>query len=153
MHGLIEELYQYHKEKAVHLLDLERGTEELSEDQPLEKRIEIFQDLFEPFYCAAESAHHSNEEAILAELRKTDAPIHRRVDEISADHEAFERISTKIWARMSDQATSPAELRAAIAEFVGYYKDHADGEEMIFFPIADAHLRDSHWRRVRKIWK
>lgn len=153
MHGLIEELYQYHRDKAGHLLDLERGTDELSEDHPLEKRIEIFRELFEPFRCAAESAHHYNEEAILAELRKTDAPIHRRVDEISADHVAFERISSKIWTRMSDPATSPAELRASVTEFIGYYKDHADGEEMIFFPSADTHLNDSHWRRIRKVWK
>ena len=153
MHELIEELQQYHKEKARHLFDLERCVVSLGENGPNEEYAQLLRAMFEPFQNVAEVAHHHNEEAIFDELCKTSAPIHRRVNEISGDHQAFGRIILEISTKIIDQSVSCAELCSTIGSFVAIYKDHADGEENIFFPVADKFLQDKHWNRICKAWK
>ena len=153
MHELIQELQLYHREKARNLFDLERCVESLLADRPSRKYAQTLRGLFEPFQNTAEIAHHHNEEIILLELRKTPAPIHRRVDEISADHRAFDKIIVEISTKMTDDSVGCAELCSTIQNFVATYNDHASGEENIFFPIADKFLEVSHWRRIEKAWK
>ena len=109
--------------------------------------------MFKPFQDASEVAHHHNEELILAELRNTPASIHRRVEEISGDHQAFNRIIDEISTKIISHSTSCAELCATINSFVATYKDHAAGEENIFFPMADEYLEDHHWRAIEKAWQ
>ena len=153
MHELIQELQQYHREKARNLFDLEKSVNNLLENGSSEEYGQTLQALFEPFQNIAEVAHHQNEEVILSELRKTSAPIHRRVDEISADHEAFDRKIVEISTKIIDHSVSCTELCSTIKSFVAIYKDHADGEENIFFPMADKYLTGSHWGRIKKAWK
>lgn len=152
MHELIEELRLYHKEKARHLLDLENAVADLKEDNSQPKNMQRVRTCFEPFRCQAESAHHSNEELILLELRRTRAPIHRRVEELSSDHHAFDRICNRIWRGIADDSASSVDLASQIEHFISVYKDHAAGEDAIFFPMADKFLQDEHWLRVKKAW-
>lgn len=153
MHELIVELQKYHRTKLRHLGVLERYVGGMSEDDSRSEHAARIKVLFEPFYDTAEGAHHRNEEAILLELRKTSAPLHRRVEEISGDHDAFTGIIARISAQLDCESVGCAELRASILNFIAIYRDHAAGEESIFFPIADKYLGDAHWRRVRDAWK
>lgn len=151
MHGFIEELQQYHHDKAHHLRDLQAFSLALAEDGTDRVKEELTE-LFEPFRNKTEVAHHRNEELILLHLRTTDAPIHRKVNEISADHAAFERIIHRITAMIIDADVSRAELSATVQSFVTIYNDHAGGEENIFFPIADEYLGDREWQAVAQNW-
>jgi len=153
MHELIEDLKEYHSAKARHLFELEECINRHPDRGALGEYAETVQALFAPFQNTVEVAHHHNEEIILRELRLTSAPIHRRVDEISGDHQAFNRIVTGISAKLNDESTIFAELQLTIRRFVDIYKDHATGEETIFFPIADRYLQDSHWQRIEKDWR
>ena len=153
MHYLIEELRGYHREKAVHLFNLEKGVADLSMRVNFKNRTRTIQALFEPFCNSTEVAHHHNEEIILAELRLTPAPIHRRVEEISGDHQAFDRISGEIQLKIANEAVGLEELRSTINRFIDIYKDHASGEDAIFFPIADQYLKPNQWQAIKKMWK
>jgi len=150
---LIDQLLEYHKVKSRHLLDLETGIDGLPEDDNPQQRKQKLQTLFSVFQNNAEESHHHNEELILSELRRTDAPIHRRVEEISADHKAFNRIADDISKKLSSESVSPGDLYSVIGHFIETYKDHANGEETIFFPIAERYLRKSHWSRIKKAWR
>lgn len=151
MHGFIEELRLYHHEKAHHLRDLQDFAARLVyEENPAQK--DELTELFAPFGTEPEQAHHRNEELILLHLRTTEAPIHRKVNEISADHEAFERILQRITGMIIDADVSRGELSDAIRNFVAIYNDHASGEENIFFPIADEFMSDRTWRAVADDW-
>ena len=151
MHGFIEELQQYHHDKAGHLHDLQNYSVRLADDRQESSKEELTE-LFEPFRSKLESAHHRNEELILLHLRTTDAPIHPKVKDISADHAAFDRIIERITAMIFDAAVTRAELSATIQSFVTIYNDHAGGEENIFFPIADQYLTAREWRAVGNDW-
>lgn len=153
MHRLIVELQTYHRKKARHLFELETCISGLSENDSSDDYRDSLKVLFEPFQSATEIAHHHNEELILGELRRTSAPIHRRVEEISGDHDAFSRIVVEISTKLNDDSTSCAELCSTIRRFMEIYNDHAAGEESIFFPIADRYLQESHWQRIAKAWK
>jgi hemerythrin-like domain-containing protein len=153
VHELIVELQQYHRTKARHLFELETYVDIVSENESSETIAQTLRMLFEPFQDATEAAHHHNEELILHALRTTSAPIHRRVEEISGDHIAFERIIVQISGKLNNPTCDSAELCANVRRFVAIYKDHAEGEENIFFPIADKHLKVSHWRKIRNAWK
>ena len=153
MHDLIEELQEYHRTKARHLFDLEKGVANLSNKQNFATRTQTVQALFEPFCNSPEIAHHHNEEIIVAELRLTSAPIHRRVDEISGDHQAFDRISGDIQLKIASEAVGLEELRSTIDRFIDIYKDHAAGEDTIFFPIADQYLQARNWQNIKRMWK
>ena len=153
MHELIENLQEYHRQKARHLFELESCVNDLIEFGPSEGYAQTLRTLFEPFQNTTEVAHHHNEELILGELRNTSAPIHRRVDEIPTDHEAFNKIVVEIATQIRDPEVGCAELCAIIKNFVLNYSDHADGEESIFFPIADKYLQSDHWSRIQQAWK
>jgi len=153
MHELIVELQRYHSMKAHHLAKLETCISNLTEDTWHDEVRLILVDLFEPFQTSAEEEHHFNEELILQELRKTSAPIHRRVEEISGDHGAFNRISAQISGTLNDKSSGYVEISSTINRFVNIYKDHAAGEESIFFPTANQYLKESHWRCIAAEWK
>ena len=91
MHGFIEELQQYHHDKASHLDALQKFCNVLTDSKSECSKAELTE-LYAPFRSSEEQAHHRNEELILLHLRTTDAPIHRKVNEISDDHAAFDRI-------------------------------------------------------------
>jgi hemerythrin-like domain-containing protein len=153
MHEFIEELHRYHRDKARHLFELECCAEELSEGSAKRSSTRLLRRYFEPFCSPDETAHHAKEELILAELQRTEAPIHRRVNEIAADHQAFDRICTNIWASIIAHPDSPSEIISPIRQFISVYKDHADGEEAIFFPIANNYLKPRNWHEVEKHWQ
>ncbi|MBT8077567.1 MAG: hemerythrin domain-containing protein [Gammaproteobacteria bacterium] len=150
MHGFIEELQQYHHEKAGHLHALQDYSVRLVE--VADTRKDELTELFDPFRGVSETAHHRNEELILLHLRTTDAPIHRKVNEISADHAAFERILSQLMRMIVDESVSHGELSDALQNFVTVYHDHASSEENIFFPIADEYMTERTWRAVRDDW-
>lgn len=152
MHELIVELQQYHKTKAGVLLDLESKAIALLETNARDGCWSAIQSLFEHFQSKSELTHHQNEELILTELLTTSAPIHRRVEQIAADHTAFVRITSSIERKLSDPDASRNEMSSDIRSFVQIYKDHANGEDMIFFPMADKYLENHHWATVRKNW-
>ena len=151
MHGFIEELQSYHHEKAHHLRELQDFAERLISERNRAEKEELTE-LFAPFGSKTEVAHHRNEELILLHLRTTDAPIHRKVNEISADHEAFDRILIRITRMILNSDVSRGELSDAIHNFVAIYHDHASGEENIFFPIADEYMTERTWRAVADDW-
>ena len=151
MHGFIEELQQFHHDKARHLDELQVFSLKLVDPNPSARKEELTE-LFEPFRNSLEEAHHRNEELILLHLRTTDAPIHRKVNEISADHAAFDRILERIVSMIFDGDVSRAELGSAVQNFVAIYNDHASSEENIFFPIADEFMAQREWRAVADDW-
>lgn len=74
------------------------------------------------------------------------------MEEIPADHEAFDTMIADISSKIVDQSVGCDELCSRIKRFVAVYNDHVNGEENIFFPIADKYLQDSHWTRIKKAW-
>lgn len=153
MHALIEELKQYHRDKAKLLLELERAVDYLAIEDGSRATVTNIRELFKPFSDPSEAVHHHNEELILLELRQTSAPIHRCVERIAGDHEAFDRMTTQIAAKIEDDSVSHGELAASIKWYVTTYGDHANGEENIFFPIADEYLQYQHWKKVKGQWQ
>ena len=153
MHGLIEELQQYHSDKAGHLSALWNFVGSVDGAALNEADWRDLKQLFQPFHMRSESIHHHNEELILFELKTTEAPIHRRVAEISADHAAFDRIVGKLVKQIEAAEVSDAQISAELTRFMEIYDDHANGEENIFFPLADRFLSDKNWRRVARSWK
>ena len=152
MHFLIQELKQYHSDKASHLTKLQQTVQWFVEnDYPKELAVEL-KERFQPFQGDAERVHHHNEELILRELRATEAPIHRRVDEIDADHLALDRIVAGISQKMQRLPDATDAVCNDVLHFIRNYDDHAAGEESIFFPIADQYLVDRHWLRIEKDW-
>lgn len=152
MHELIEELQAFHRLKAQQLLALEKARNDLLRTPASHAARKQLAELLNPFQGPAESAHHRNEEAILRQLRTTDAPIHRRVDEISGDHSAFARIIEDLVRLITDAQRPVGEVRVRIDHFINQYGDHASNEELIFFPIADQHLTGSDWQQIKLIW-
>ena len=153
MHELILQLQQYHREKARHLYELEKVVNEFLENGPAGDYAQALHVLFDPFQSTGAANHHHNEELILAELRQSSAPIHRRVDEIPADHLAFNKIAFTISSMLQDDSIGCAELCSTMQNFIRIYDDHASGEEAIFFPIADKYLEVAHWDSIWKAWK
>ena len=153
MHRLIEELKQYHSEKAHYLSELGKCVNSIIEDSYPKDSYRELQQLFQPFQHQAELLHHHNEELILRELRATSAPIHRRVEEISADHTELDRIVANIACEIENESMHYREVCANIHNFIRIYDDHASGEEAIFFPISEQYLEQRHWLKISRAWK
>ena len=152
MHVLIQELKNYHRDKASHLTSLLECVRWHTENDYSKESLQEIAERFGPFQRDAERAHHRNEELILRELRTTGAPIHRRVDEIGDDHLALDRITSAISSKLVLLAEAPEVVCGDILQFIRTYDDHAVGEESIFFPIADQYLAKPQWLRIEKEW-
>ncbi|MCB1756942.1 MAG: hemerythrin domain-containing protein, partial [Gammaproteobacteria bacterium] len=128
MHKLIEQLQRYHAEKARVLADLQSLNGSLAEtDDPSAVLLQLTE-ILQGFDGSAETEHHHNEELILAELRKTDAPIHRRVEEITGDHKAFSKILARLLDQLEENQDDLQLISSEISEFIKNYEDHANTE-------------------------
>ncbi len=152
MHRRIEELQQYHAKKSKALKELQSSISLLAETENLPALVGKIQELLSAFDADTESEHHRKEELILEELRKTEAPIHRKVDELSGDHRAFAKILGRLHQLIEENKGDPDLLSVQIGEFIKHYEDHAGTEELIFFPMADQYLEESNWQNVEKQW-
>lgn len=150
MHVLIESLLQFHGEKARQLSDIE-ATLQLGEGgdsryrSSLQKQIAVFQN-------DREYAHHSNEELVLSELKKTQAAIHGQIEGISEEHLAFNRIITRLLSHIDDSSREHAIVVSDVRWFLSQYDQHATKEETILFPTVDKELTRSAWARVAEQW-
>ena len=152
MNPMLRELHEYHHDVAIHinrikgLLGALRDPSCSSTDCKL-----LFREL-DMLHSDAEVRHHENEELMRRALLRTEAPIHPRVQDIERDHLAFERIATQLRG-LEDSGHSPREIAAIIDDFIGKYFDHMDGEENIFFPMAEQWLNDEQWREIEQFWQ
>jgi len=151
MHQLLSELNNYHRQASDRAEGLSRLTKELAQNGEGNVR-EAILDILENFNDDAEKAHHHNEELIRKALIKTDAPIHRRVEQIEKDHQAFDRIMSNILSQCRDQHVTAAVLSCQINDYIDKYFDHLEAEETIFFPMAEKWLEDDQWEHIKKHW-
>ena len=54
---------------------------------------------------------------------------------------------------LEHSALTPKEIAAFIDDYIHKYYDHLDGEENIFFPMAEKWLTDDQWLEIHKHWK
>ena len=152
MNALLNELRHYHHDIAISINRIS-GLLGVLKDEPCGsadcKR--LFK-LLETLHGDAEKRHHENEELILRALLATQAPIHQRVKDIERDHHGFERIAAQIKA-LEDSGQTPREMAAFVEDYIHKYFDHMDGEENIFFPMAEKWLTDNQWQEVKRQWK
>lgn len=153
MHKLIEELKQHHADKSKVFSDLQRLINDLTDTEKVDATLDALGALIESFQSAADKAHHDNEELILAELQNTDAPIHRRVEEISGDHQAFSKVLARLSELIQKERDNPELVALQLGEFKKHYEEHASVEELIFFPIANEHLNERQWERIEAAWE
>lgn len=152
MNPLLQELREYHHGVAIHinrirgLLDiLDDASATAADCRPLFRQLD-------ELHGAAEVRHHENEELIRRALLRTEAPIHPRVKDIERDHLAFERIAAQLRALESSGHT-PREIAAIVRDFIQKYFDHIDGEENIFFPMAEQWLSEPQWQELGQLWR
>ena len=151
MHELLSELNSYHRQASDRAGDLSRLAKELAQNGEEHVR-ETILEILATFNNEEEKAHHHNEELIRKALIKTDAPIHRRVEQIEKDHQAFGRILSNILSQCQDPKVTAAVLSSQINDYIDKYYDHLEAEETIFFPMAEKWLEDEHWEHVKKSW-
>ena len=145
MHKLIEELQEYHVKKFAVLSKIQSlANELLNSDQP-EPIVESLRNIINDFGSSSEKTHHHNEELILAQLQQTETPLHRKVEEISADHQAFAHIVARLLRQIDEHSADTALIANAINDFIKNYEDHANTEELMFFPAAEQNLTDKAW--------
>ena len=152
MHPLLEELHVYHHNISITIDQLEKLLFKVKNDtfDKIDRKA-LFK-LQSSLHSEAEKHHHQNEELIRQQLITTKAPIHQRVKDIQRDHESFDRMATRL-RELEHSALTPKEIAAFIDDYIHKYYDHLDGEENIFFPMADKWLTDDHWQEIHKHWK
>lgn len=153
MHLFIDELRQYHADKAQHLSHLERCVREIVADKYPSDGARDLERLFTPFRSPAERVHHHKEELILRELRATGEPIHARVSDIADDHLALDRLVSGLSVQIEGLPDALEIVCADVLHFLRMYDDHANGEESIFFPLSEQILAQRHWANVEKDWE
>lgn len=152
MHPLLEELHRYHRNVSTTIEQMKSLVEKFKTDScDAGDRKTLFK-LLESLHGEAESRHHQNEELIRRLLLTTRAPVHQRVLDIERDHHGFDRIASQLKA-LEHSSLTPAEIATFIEDYIHKYYDHLDGEENIFFPLADEWLSDSQWQEIRRQWQ
>ncbi|CDF83836.1 hypothetical protein PKB_2489 [Pseudomonas knackmussii B13] len=152
MNRLLRDLHEYHHDVGIHINRIKGLLGALKDASCTDADCkQLFRQL-DALHGVPEMLHHENEELIRRALLRTDAPIHPRVKDIERDHLAFERIATQLRA-LEGSGHSPREIAAIVEDFLGKYFDHMDGEENIFFPMAEEWLSDEQWEEVRHLWR
>ncbi|WP_298771334.1 hemerythrin domain-containing protein [uncultured Shewanella sp.] len=152
MHPLLQELYDYHHD-ASKVIDELSGllTQVKYKRSSLADVKPVFQ-LLSLLHSDAERRHHLNEELIRQQLVATELPLHPRIQDLENDHHGFDRIADHL-KLLVDSELSHKEMAAIIDDYIRKYYDHIDGEENIFFPMADKYLTSNDWETIRAQWK
>ncbi len=148
---LIGDLHRFHRKKSSLLGQVRASVDEV-EDHDARVRRELI-DLCRSFHSDAEAAHHHNEELLLESLRTTEAPVHNRIEHISAEHRSFHQIVERLLAMLGDPGVEPAIIAAEIRWFMDLYEHHATNEEAIFFPMARKYIEEPDWVRIEVQWR
>lgn len=152
MHPLLEELHRYHQNISATIDQMKTPLKKFKSGAcDAADRRQLF-NLLESLHGEAETRHHQNEELIRRQLLETEAPVHKRVREIERDHQGFDRIASQLRA-LEQSSHTPQEIATFIEDYIHKYYDHLDGEENIFFPLADKWLGDTQWQEVRQQWQ
>ncbi len=152
MHPLLEELHQYHSDISVTIHQLQTLLDQVKQyDAQQTDCSEIFT-LLKSLRSPEEQKHHRNEEIIRKKLMDTEAPIHQRVEEIAHDHQGLSRITGQL-INLETSDTSAREISVFIEDYLDKYFDHMQGEEAIFFPMADKWLTEQQWQEVQSSWQ
>ena len=152
MHPLLEELHQYHRNISVTIHQLQTLLDQAKQENSEQTDCDSIFKLLNHLHGEAEVKHHKNEEVIRRQLMNTDAPIHQRVNDIAHVHLGFARITEQL-CNLEASGRSVKEVCLFIEDYFNKYFDHMQGEETIFFPMADKWLTDFQWQEVQKIWQ
>ncbi|MCL1124629.1 hemerythrin domain-containing protein [Shewanella surugensis] len=152
MHALLKELYDYHHdaskvidELSVLLNHLKQATSPLVDSQAVFHLLSVL-------HSDEERQHHQNEELIRKQLVAREIPLHPRIQDLENDHNGFDRIADHL-KLLVDSELSHKEISAIIDDYILKYYDHIDGEENIFFPMADKYLSDLDWQEIKNQWQ
>lgn len=152
MHPLLEELHRYHHAISVTIAQLKELLACFKDGScDAAERRKLFE-LLASLHGEGEARHHQNEELIRQQLMTTRAPLHIRVQEIERDHQGFARIASQL-AALEGSGHTPEEIASFVEDYLRQYHDHLDGEEHIFFPMADEWLDDHRWQLVKQQWQ
>lgn len=152
MNTLLNELHNYHHQVAITIKQVSNLLSVLKSDACSASDCKKLFRLLDELHGDAERHHHENEELIRRALQVTQAPIHQRVKDIERDHHGFERIAEQLKA-LENSGQAPREMVAFVEDYIRKYFDHMDGEENIFFPMAQKWLTESQWQEVKRQWK
>lgn len=152
MHRLLQELYDYHHDasKVIDELNVLLNHLKLATSS-VGNRQAVFH-LLSVLHSNEERQHHQNEELIRKQLVATKRPLHPRIQDLENDHNGFDRIADHL-KLLVDSELSHREIAAIIDDYIRQYYDHIDGEENIFFPMADKHLSDLDWQEIKNQWQ
>ncbi len=151
MNPHLEELYRYHKYVSTIISEMEPSVADLEADPNDDMALYKVVNALYSMRNDAEFVHHFNEELIRNELMRTDAPIHRNVEQIAEEHQAFDKRLLYLLTALSGRGSS-VELTTQVRSYLENYQDHMQGEDTIFFPMAEKWLSDEHWQRIEKEW-
>ncbi|WP_299008243.1 hemerythrin domain-containing protein [uncultured Shewanella sp.] len=151
MHTLLQELYDYHHNASSIIDELSTLLIQLKREKATSSDLKAVFRLLAVLHSNEEREHHQNEELIRQKLEATELPLHPRIQELENDHHGFDRIADHLML-LVDSELSQREMAAIIDDYIRKYYDHIDGEENIFFPMADKYLTDEDWQEIRQKW-
>ncbi len=97
--------------------------------------------------------HHPKEDLVYERLLAADPEAAERVGDIPAAHAALAEdlraLAAEVQAVMHDPKRRRTELSALARNFVRHLRRHIDGEEAVFFPIAERTLDAKAWDDLR----
>ncbi len=152
MHELLRELQNYHRQASAVINEIAKLNKELIQTKADDIR-DLITNTLEELKSEKELNHHFNEELVREALMSTEAPIHRRVEQIAKDHAAFHRIMSSLQSQCQNNNCTNEELSSIINDYIDKYFDHLEAEETIFFPMAEKWLDDELWATVQEKWK
>lgn len=152
MHPLLQELYDYHHDASKVIDELSGLLIQLKYEGSSVADIKPVFHLLSILHSDTERRHHLNEELIRQQLVATDLPLHPRIQDLENDHHGFDRIADHL-KLLVDSELSHREMAAIIDDYIRKYYDHIDGEENIFFPMANKYLTSDDWETIRSQWK
>ncbi|WP_299493354.1 hemerythrin domain-containing protein [uncultured Shewanella sp.] len=152
MHPLLQELYDYHHGASQIIDELSNLLIQVKHKPLSVPDIQPIFNLLAILHSDEEQLHHQNEELIRQQLVATDLPLHPRIQDLENDHHGFDRIADHL-KLLVDSELSLREMAAIIDDYIRKYYDHIDGEENIFFPMANKYLTDKDWEMIQQRWQ
>ena len=156
IHGMVDQISAWHAdhERFVRLLDLLEKEVVLfhSGEQP---NYELMRDIVLWLRHYADGVHHPRENVAFERMAQRDPPLRVLVNRLLQEHRIIANAGEWLLERLEDAANGGfaprADLEAAAATFLAYYRNHMATEEGMILPRAAKLLQDADWAAVAAV--
>lgn len=156
IHGMVDPISAWHAdhERFARLLELLEREVVLfhSGEQP---NYELMRDIVLWLRHYADGVHHARENVAFERIAQRDPPLRILVNRLLQEHRIIAYAGEWLLVRLEDAANGGfaprAELEAAAATFLAYYRSHMATEEATILPRAARLLQDADWAAVAAV--